>query len=48
MGVTLLVILASFLGGDIIGPSVFILIMGGIIVFQVFFITFLKSKRPVI
>ncbi|ODS35264.1 hypothetical protein BEH94_09415 [Candidatus Altiarchaeales archaeon WOR_SM1_SCG] len=48
MGVTLLVILSSFLGGDIIGESLFWGILLFLIGFQIFFIQFVKSKRPII
>lgn len=46
MGVTLLVILSSFVGGGMINESLFWLILGGLIVFQVVFISFVKGKRP--
>jgi len=46
MGVTLLVILSSFLGGTIINQQLFIIILLGIIFFHILFISFVKSKRP--
>ncbi|PKP54421.1 MAG: hypothetical protein CVT90_01350 [Candidatus Altiarchaeales archaeon HGW-Altiarchaeales-3] len=48
MGVTLLVILSSFLGGEIIGESLFWGILLFLLIFQIFFIQFVKSKRPII
>jgi len=48
MGVTLMVILSSFLGKGIITESTFYLILGGITFFQTMFILFVRSKRPVI
>jgi archaeal flagellar protein FlaJ len=48
MGVTLLVILSSFLGKGIITESVFYMIMLGLAVFQLMFIFFVRTKRPVI
>jgi hypothetical protein len=48
MGVTLLVILSSFIGGGIITETLFLLILGGLIIFQVFFISFVKGKRPAV
>ena len=48
MGVTLLVILSSFLGGDVIGEGLFWGILIFLVGFQLFFIQFVKSKRPVI
>ncbi|MFH1721464.1 MAG: type II secretion system F family protein [Candidatus Altiarchaeota archaeon] len=46
MGVTLLVILSSFIGGNVIDESLFWTIMVGLIIFQVIFISFVSSKRP--
>ena len=46
MGVTLLVILSSFMGGDMINTNLFIMIVIGTAVFQAMFIFFVKSKRP--
>ena len=48
MGVTLLVILSSFLGGEIIGEGLFWGILLFLVFFQIFFIQFVKSKRPII
>jgi len=46
MGVTLIVVLSSFVGGTYINESLFwaILILVGLV--QIVFITFLKEKRP--
>ena len=46
MGVTLLVILSSFMGGQYINERLFWIILAGLIVFQVVFISFIRSKRP--
>jgi len=46
MGVTLLVILSSFMGAGAISEKLFWAILVGLIIFQVFFITFIKGKRP--
>lgn len=46
MGVTLLVILSSFMGGGVIDETLFWTIMVGLIIFQIIFITFVSSKRP--
>jgi flagellar protein FlaJ len=48
MGVTLLVILSSFMGKGIISESIFYLILLGLAVFQFMFILFVRSKRPTI
>ena len=48
MGVTLLVILSSFVGGGAINEMLFWAIMAGLVVFQVVFITYIKNKRPTI
>ena len=48
MGVTLLVILSSFIGTEFITETLFWLILLGLIIFQVFFISFVKSKRPLV
>jgi flagellar protein FlaJ len=48
MGVTLLVILSSFMGGTIINENLFWIILGALTVFQVLFITFIREKRPII
>ncbi|MFC2162403.1 type II secretion system F family protein [Candidatus Altiarchaeota archaeon] len=46
MGVTLLVILSSFIGKTFINEQLFIVLLFAMIVFHVMFITFVKSKRP--
>ncbi|ODS38964.1 MAG: hypothetical protein A7316_06625 [Candidatus Altiarchaeales archaeon WOR_SM1_86-2] len=46
MGVTLMVILSSFLGGEVIGETLFWMVLAFLVFFQVFFIQFVKSKRP--
>lgn len=46
MGVTLLLILSSFLGSASINELTFWGVLVGIIVFQLLFITIIKSKRP--
>ncbi|MFH1835722.1 MAG: type II secretion system F family protein [Methanobacteriota archaeon] len=48
MGVTLLVILSSFIGGGIITETLFWLILVGLIFFQMIFISFVKGKRPTV
>ncbi|MFH0861738.1 MAG: type II secretion system F family protein [Candidatus Altiarchaeota archaeon] len=48
MGVTLLVILSSFLGKGIINETTFYIILFILIVGQTMFIMFVKSKRPTI
>lgn len=48
MGVTLLVILSSFIGGGIISETLFWLILLVMIVFQVFFISYVRGKRPAV
>ena len=48
MGVTLLVILSSFLGSEFIGEGLFYGILVFLIIFQVFFIQFVKNKRPIV
>jgi pilus assembly protein TadC len=48
MGVTLLVILSSFMGGAVINETLFWLILIGLILFHIIFITFVKEKRPII
>lgn len=48
MGVTLLVILSSFMGSDVINLTLFIAIALLVIVLQVLFISFVKAKRPMI
>jgi len=48
MGVTLLVILSSFLGGGIIGETMFWGILVFLVIFQIFFIKFVQGKRPLI
>lgn len=45
LGVTLMIVLSSFTGFAIEGNT-FYLIIGGLIVFQVFFLNLLKSRRP--
>ncbi|MBD3387390.1 MAG: hypothetical protein GF416_00365 [Candidatus Altiarchaeales archaeon] len=46
MGVTLLVILSSFIGGGVINESLFWVIMAALLMFQALFISFVKNKRP--
>jgi len=46
MGVTLILILSSFLGGATITEIVFWIILLAVIIFQVIFISIIKSKRP--
>jgi len=46
MGVTLLVVLSSFIGGSYISEPLLWAILLAVSVFQVIFITFLKEKRP--
>ena len=48
MGVTLLVILSSFMGGTVINETLFWLILVSIAFFHIIFITFVKEKRPII
>lgn len=48
MGVTLMVILSSFMGGAFINEQLFWIILIFLSIFQVIFITFVKSKRPTI
>jgi len=48
MGVTLLVILSSFIGGGIITETLLWLILVGLIFFQMIFISFVKGKRPTV
>jgi len=46
MGVTLILILSSFLGGAVITEMVFWIILIAVTIFQVIFISIIKSKRP--
>ncbi|RLI88927.1 MAG: hypothetical protein DRO62_02745 [Candidatus Altiarchaeales archaeon] len=46
MGVTLLVVLSSFIGGAMINMDLFWGVLGGVIVFQLVFISIIRSKRP--
>jgi pilus assembly protein TadC len=46
MGVTLILILSSFLGGATITEIVFWIILVAVMIFQVIFISIIKSKRP--
>ncbi len=46
MGVTLILILSSFLGGAMITEAIFWLILVGIIFAQIIFISIIRSKRP--
>ena len=46
MGVTLILILSSFLGTGVVTEMVFWLILGVVIVFQLIFVSIIKSKRP--
>ncbi len=46
MGVTLLVILSSFIGGKMINESLFWVILFGVILFQIVFVSIIRSKRP--
>lgn len=48
MGVTLMVILSSFIGGRTINEQIFWIILLVLIIIQVFFITFIKEKRPIV
>jgi flagellar protein FlaJ len=45
LGVTLMIVLSSFTGFAIEGNT-FYLIIGGLIVFQIFFLNLIKSRRP--
>lgn len=45
LGVTLMIVLSSFTGFSIEGNT-FYLIIGGLIVFQIFFLNLIKSRRP--
>jgi archaeal flagellar protein FlaJ len=46
MGVTLLAILSGFLGKDAINETLFWLVLFGVIIGQVFFISYVRGKRP--
>lgn len=46
MGVTLLVVLSSFIGGKYISESLLWGIFLGVVFFQIVFVTFLREKRP--
>jgi len=46
MGVTLVIILSSFIGTGFVTERLFWLILVGLIVFQSLFITYVKSRRP--
>lgn len=46
MGVTLLVILSSFVGIEMINETLFWLILLGVLIFQAVFISIIRSKRP--
>ncbi len=46
MGVTLLVILSSFIGGKAINQDIFYLILFAVFFFQIAFISIIRSKRP--
>jgi len=46
MGVTLITILSSFMGQGFINESLYWAILAALILFQLAFITFVKSKRP--
>jgi len=48
MGVTLLVILSSFIGGKMINENLFWVILFAVVVFQFLFITIIRGKRPTI
>ncbi len=48
MGVTLLVVLSSFIGGKTISMDIFWGILVGLIAFQIIFISMVRSKRPYI
>jgi flagellar protein FlaJ len=48
MGVTLLVILSSFLGGKVINENLFWVILIGVILFQIVFISIIRGKRPTV
>ncbi len=47
MGVTFLMILSTFTGLNI-GTMLFYIVLGGITLFQIFFISFVKMKRPMV
>lgn len=46
MGITLLLILSSFLRGTIINEFIFFVVLFGIVFFQLIFISLIRSKRP--
>ena len=46
MGVTLLVILSSFIGGTQINERLFWMILAGLILFQIVLISIIRNKRP--
>ena len=46
MGVTLLVILSSFIGGTQINEQLFWIILAGLILFQIVLISIIRNKRP--
>ena len=46
MGVTLLVILSSFLGGSVVNENILYMVLSLVIVMQIIFITYIKEKRP--
>jgi len=48
MGVTLLAILSGFLGKDVINENLFWMILGAVIVGQIFFISYVRGKRPAV
>ena len=46
MGVTLLLILSSFLGGAMINMTIFWGVLAGVCMFQLVFVSIIRSKRP--
>lgn len=46
MGVTLLVIISSFMGGKMINETLFWIILFGVMMFQLVFVSIIRSKRP--
>lgn len=46
LGITFMIILSTFTGSSIVSPMVLVIIIFGLIIFQMFFLSFIKTKRP--
>ena len=46
LGITFMIILSTFTGSSIVSPMMLVIILSGLIIFQMFFLSLIRTKRP--